>query len=243
MTRRQIIGLVSEIGQAVALVVGAHFFGAIWAGLAWSLLVAIRFWRATDRQATLSRLGVELMLGLSLVILVALNRLWPTQVVLGAVYLVWRLSGDRPDNLKLRLWRLGFALFISLAAIFTATAIWRWPVLVVVVLAWLVSWLVARELLAPGERGAAALAAAWALVAAEISYLFAIWLVSYILPGNSLIVPQAAIVLVALGYCFMSIYIAHINAKLSRSRLAEYVIIGLCLLVIVMAGTKWNGAI
>ena len=243
MTRRQALRLISEIGQAAALVVGSHFLGAIWTGLAWGALMAVRFWRTADRQPALSRQGVELMLGLSLVILVALNRLWPTQAVLGAVYLAWRLSSDRPDNLKLRLWRLGTALFIGLAAIFTATAIWRWPVLLVVTLTWLVSWLVARELLAPAERGAAALAAAWALIAAEIAYLFAIWLVSYILPVGSLIVPQAAIVLVALGYCFMSIYIAHINAKLSRSRLAEYVIIGLCLLIIVMAGTKWNGAI
>ena len=243
MNARQLTRLASEIGQAASLVVGAHFLGAVWTGLAWSALVALRLWQASDRQSILSRLGIELILGLSLVILVMLNRLWPTEILLGAVYLAWRLSGDRPDNLKLRLWRLGTAFFVALAAIFTATAIWRWPALVVVALAWLVSWLVARELLAPGERGAAALAAAWALIVAEIAYLFAIWLVSYILPGGSLIVPQAAIVLVALGYCFMSIYIAHINAKLSRSRLAEYVIIGLCLLIIVMAGTKWNGAI
>ncbi len=240
--RPRLVTIGLEVAQAVALVIGARYLGPWPTGLAWLALEGWRFWRLGDRT-TVGRLAVEAMVGLSLIILVVLNRLWGTEVALGLVYLVWRLAANRPDQLRLRLWRLGSAAFLMLAAIFTATAIWRWPVFIVLVLVWLSSWLVARELMVPGERAGEVLAAAWALVATEIAYLFAVWLVSYILPGNILVVPQAAIVLVALGYCFMNIYIAHINSKLSRSRLAEYAIIGLCLLIIVMAGTKWNGAI
>lgn len=243
MTRRSLVTLGLVVAEAAVLVVAARLVGVVPTSLGWVALVGWRAWRLADRQANRGRLAIEAMVGLSLIILVVLNRLWGTEIGLGLIYLIWRLAAGQADQLRLRLWRLGFAAFITLTAIFTATAIWRWPVFVVLGLVWLSSWVVARELLAPGERAGEILAAAWALVATEISYLFAVWLVSYILPGNILVVPQAAIVLAALGYCFMNIYIAHINAKLSRSRLAEYAIIGVCLLIIVMAGTKWNGAI
>jgi hypothetical protein len=67
--------------------------------------------------------------------------------------------------------------------------------------------------------------------------------VQYILLNGWVIVPQAAIVLTALGYCLGGIYVSHRRSQLSRSRLVEYLMIGLVLLAIVIAGTKWNGVI
>jgi hypothetical protein len=132
---------------------------------------------------------------------------------------------------------------MSLTAIFSANAIWHWPALLTLIAVYVTSLVVARSFFAEGERAARALAAAWGLIVAECSYIFSVWLVHYVLPGGVLLVPQAAIVITALGYCFGSIYLAHTSSKLSKARLAEYAIIGLCLIVIVITGTRWSGQI
>lgn len=134
--------------------------------------------------------------------------------------------------------------FLSLWAIFLAAAIWRLPDLVVLVAVWVVSYFISRQMLERlGEKTARLLAAAWALTCAQAAWLFVIWLVNYTLIGGWLIVPQPAVVLTALGYCFGGIYLAHLRSQLSRTRLTEYLLIGLSLMMIVIAGTKWNGSV
>ena len=90
---------------------------------------------------------------------------------------------------------------------------------------------------------ASVLAAAWALVAAEISWVLVRWLFVYVMPQGYLLIPQAAVVLAAMGYVFGSIYMAQRDGKLSRSRLTEYVLIGLILIAIVITGTPWRGSL
>ncbi len=134
--------------------------------------------------------------------------------------------------------------FLALDALFMAASVWHWPTLAIVVLTWGISWLVATRALSDySDRAATALAATWALVAAECAWVFSLWLVNYIVLGGILIVPQAAVVLSALGYCMGGIYASHRASQLSRNRLVEYLLIGLFLLAIVIAGTKWNGII
>lgn len=134
--------------------------------------------------------------------------------------------------------------FLILWVIFLAEAIWRWPAVLVLGLSWLGSWLVAKNLLTEQEpRLANVLSAAWALIVSQCAWVFSIWLVNYILFGGLLIVPQGAIVLTALGYCLSGIYLSHTRGQLSAARLTEYLFIGLVLLVIVITGTRWSGAI
>ena len=83
----------------------------------------------------------------------------------------------------------------------------------------------------------------WALIAAECAWVFWLWLVNYVIFNGFLIVPQAALVLTALGYCLAGIYTSHRRSQLSRARLVEYLMIALIMLVVVIAGTKWNGVI
>jgi uncharacterized membrane protein YdfJ with MMPL/SSD domain len=104
--------------------------------------------------------------------------------------------------------------------------------------------MVTRFVLAAYDDAAVSvLAVTWGLIAAECGWVFSLWQVQYILLNGWFIVPQAAIVLTALGYCLGGIYISHRRSELSRSRLLEYLMIGLALLAIVIAGTKWNGVI
>jgi hypothetical protein len=185
------------------------------------------------------------LVSLSLPVLLILNPHLVSQLVLTAAFVAWRIG--------LRTWQhdpekaLGIGAvtqFVSLAAIFGAAAVQRLPGLIVIILAWVASWLVAtRTLQMHGERAASALAATWALIVAECSWVFSLWLVTYILPGGYVIVPQPAVVLTALGYCLAGIYAAHRKSQLTRMRLIEYLIVGLLLMSIVIAGTKWNGII
>lgn len=132
--------------------------------------------------------------------------------------------------------------FVTTAAIFLAAAYWHWSSLVVVVLVWLASFLIANcVLVGQSEQSRRVLALVWALVAAEVAWVLSVWLVYHLQMWlGGLIVPQAAIVLTVLGYCFGGIYLSHKAAKLNRGRLIEYLAIGLTLLITVIAGTEWN---
>lgn len=148
------------------------------------------------------------------------------------------------SQVQQQLARTGANQLLMFWAIFSAAAIWSWHPLAVIGLSWLASFGSTYSLLSEiGERAAKALAAAWALVVAQLAWVFSLWLVNYVYAGGRLIVPQAAIVMTALGYCFGGIYFAHRQNSLSWGRLMEYLLIGLSLMVIVIAGTKWSGTI
>jgi hypothetical protein len=132
--------------------------------------------------------------------------------------------------------------FVSTAAIFLAAAYWHWSSLLVVALVWLASFLIANSvLIGQPERIRMVLSLTWALIAAETAWILSVWLVYHLQVWlGGLIIPQAAIVLTVLGYCFGGIYTSHKAAKLNRGRLIEYLAIGLTLLITVIAGTEWN---
>lgn len=166
-------------------------------------------------------------------------------VVLALVYglwLVWLTA--RKVGPKTGLIVASVNQFLALQAIFLAAAFWGIPDILLLALAWTSAYLVADQLLIEfQDRSRRALATAWALVVAECTWIFSIWLVNYVvvwLEPAYLIVPQPAIVLTALGYCFGGIYVSHREGKLSRGRLIEYLLIGLALLLVVIAGTEWN---
>jgi hypothetical protein len=133
---------------------------------------------------------------------------------------------------------------LAFEALFLMAAVWQTPRPVLLVLVWAAVYATTYQVLAARhERGAGVLAAAWALTATEASWIFLTWLVSYVTPGQYLVVPQPALVLTALGYCFGSIYAAQRGGILNRARLTEYLLIGLILLGIVIAGTTWRGTL
>lgn len=231
------LGVGAIEGAAILLAVRWH---GIWLGL---MAAAVVWWLARQRHNAPD--AVVFGLGLaSLAIVLAINLNWVGQIIILAGYLWWRYGLlEHKRTLKFAIFEAAWLEFMALAAVFSAQAIWHWPLIVVLVSVYLASVVVARSFFGPEERATNALAAAWGLIVAECSYVFSIWLVSYVLFGDVLLIPQAAVVITALGYCFGSIYLAHSSSKLSKARLAEYAIIGLCLIVIVIAGSKWSGGI
>jgi hypothetical protein len=157
------------------------------------------------------------------------------------IYLGAAPDGDRvPHSLVVT----GASQFVALSGIFLASAFWHWQSAVVLPLVWLTSYVAADGLLrGRAERARPVLAAAWALVASECGWILWTWTISYILFKGYVLIPQAAVVVTALGYCFGGIYLAHLSNRLNRGRLIEYLMIGLLLIAIVIYGTKWSGVI
>jgi hypothetical protein len=196
----------------------------------------------------LTRSAARWIFGLGITLLVALAPKLLTALVLTAVYVAWliwlRSRSDDSWSVSERLLQAGLTQLAGTSGVFVAATIWGWSAAIVMGLIWLVSFVTADGLLGTREeRSRAILAAAWALVASELAWLLSVWRVSYVLLGGYLIIPQAALVLTALGYCFGGIYVSHREGRLSRVRLIEYIVIGLVLLGVVLAGTKWNAAI
>ncbi len=211
-----------------------------------ALAVSFRWWRAGE--LTLARLQADTWLWLGgwaavLVITLNPNRVSQTVMILLLGLGWWWLQksgANQSDDMLAAAFTQGMVLW----ALFLAAAVWHWSGLAVLVLAWSSAWLIGRRALAGStDRAAEVLALAWALIVAECSWIFSLWLVNYIIFGGILIVPQPALVITALGYCLSGIYLSHRRSQLSRSRLVEYLMIGLIILVIVIAGTKWNGVI
>ncbi|HSX14485.1 MAG TPA: hypothetical protein VLE72_01055 [Candidatus Saccharimonadales bacterium] len=230
--------LIATAEGASILALGRLF--SVW----WALALVVGLWLYWRQSLDLEHQSLFAIGLVSLALVLSLNHNLIGQLIILAGYVWWR-SGLLADQTTTHfdIWQAAWLEFISISAIFSAEAIWHWPLTLVLVSAYVSSVIIAYSFFGEGERATRALSAAWGLIVAESSYVFSIWLVHYVLPGNILLIPQAAVVLTALGYCFGSIYLAHTSSKLSKARLAEYAIIGLCLIVIVIAGTKWSGSV
>ena len=202
------------------------------------------WWRHHDSSIELAMDSYASWLAsLSAVVLVAISPQLITQLVIIGLFIVWRLAlhlgkfQQRPGSLAL------VVQFLVLSAIFSAAQVWRWPALVVMVLAWGGSWLVARGFLkAASDKQAALLAGVWGLVVAELAWIISWWMIAYLSPGAYVIVPQAALLITGVAYILGGIYQLHRASQLSRGRLIEYLAVAGALLVVILAGTHWNGS-
>jgi hypothetical protein len=183
----------------------------------------------------------------SLIIGVSLRAM--TQVAVAVVYALWRAWWTRKATDKGGVPNLLAVQVVMFEALFLMAAEWRGtdggvPEWVILLLVWLGSYLsVFSALSERGERAAGVMAATWALVATEISWVLLRWLFVYTVSGGYLLVPQPALILSALAYCYGSIYLSQRQGRLSRARLTEYLMIGLILIGIVITGTPWKGSL
>jgi hypothetical protein len=164
------------------------------------------------------------------------------QVLLVLIYLawlIWRLGWS--EGAKSGFVVAGAIQFFGLWAVFLAATAWRSiPTILIIAGAWGTSLVAAQTFFAVRpNRARMVLASVWALIVAELTWLFSFWLVDYTVLG--LLLPQPVLVITSLSYCFASIYLAYSESKLSRPRLAEYLFIGLILILLVASGINWNG--
>ncbi|TAK88839.1 hypothetical protein EPO04_01835 [Patescibacteria group bacterium] len=241
-----------QLALAITVLLLSHY-GFAWLAATLVLVVAaVRWYRRGRSHRALIGLTPEILAGLSVVVLIGLNQppvgqaVFPvaSQLTLAIFYATWSVILWRWQQPRLYPLIAGVGQLLAVSAIFLATAFWHWPDAVMLVVLWLASYANARWLLESTQQKAAnILAATWGLVAAQVGWVLYIWQVNYDIGGGYIIVPQAAIIIAGIGYCFVSIVTAHSLKRLSRSRLIEYVAIGAALLAIVIAGTRWNGTI
>lgn len=217
--------------------------------LAVLLVAGIELWRARPggpvaagnrRAAALDRVPA-IVVGVSAAVIIAVAPRLATQVAVAVLYGLWRVW-----------WRPSATSFIDLLimqavwleALFLTAAIWRTPHWAVLSLIWVGTYLsVYAFLVRRGERAASVMAATWALTCVQIAWVLLLWLFTYAMSGGYLLVPQPALILTALAYCFGSIYISQRQGTLSRGRLTEYLLIGLIMIAIVAVGTSWRGTV
>ena len=185
----------------------------------------------------------QLILVLSTLLTVAvLHRRASQLVLLGgfAVWLAWRAQAAEAATNSFK--HLLLVQAIMFEGIFLAAAIWQTPAWLILALVWSGAYLsVYSTLRQEDKRSAGVVAATWAVIATEVAWVLMLWLVTYVLQKDGFVmVPQPALILTALAYVFGSIFLASRQGILSRSRLAEYLIIGLILVLIVVVETLWR---
>ncbi len=211
----------------------------------------IQWLRSGRNLSALVKTIPQVIIGLSIVIMVGLSKppigqpVFPvsTQVLFAALYGTWLIWLTRIRADGQATWLVaGIGQVTATMAIFLAASFWHWPSAMVIAVMWAASFGVAWWYLGEaGERATPILAATWALITAELSWVLSAWQVNYILYDGRLIVPQATIIVLGVGYCFASIYHSHSTKHLSRRRLIEYIVIAGVLLAVIIAGTHWNG--
>jgi hypothetical protein len=163
-----------------------------------------------------------------------------------AAWLVWRewRRGDVTGSFV----NLLITQAVMFEAIFLLAAIWQMddgknlPAWLILSLVWLGAYgSVFATLKHRSDRLAGVMAASWGVIAAEVSWVLMLWLITYTMNGGYVLVPQPALILTALAYVFGSIFMTSRQGNLSRGRLGEYMLIALILVAIVVAGTSWRG--
>lgn len=242
---------VTVLSVAIALAVFGLARQSGWWPVAVAVVLAMELWpvrwaaKGSRGKAFLARVP-QILMGTSVVLIIAVAPRIATQVVVAGLYAWWRAWWTtRPDDTPTSLAHLLVVLTAVYEALFLIAAPpWRTSEWVILALVWVCSYLaVYAGLSRRGDRAAGVMAAVWALVAAEISWVLLLWLFVYTLSGGYLLVPQPVLVLTALAYCFGSIYLSQRAGKLSRGRLTEYLLIGLILITIVITGTPWKGTL
>jgi hypothetical protein len=184
-----------------------------------------------------------LIVGLGATLIIATVPRHVTQVAAVVLYAAWLLWRERiPAAVPVSLLQLLIFQGVLFEAIFLMAAIWQIPAWLTLILVWAGSYLsVYGVLRLRNDKSAGVMAATWAVIAVEVSWVLLQWLIIYTMRGGYVLVPQPALILTALAYIFGSILVSSRQGNLSRARLGEYLAIGLILVVIVVVGTSWRG--
>ncbi|MBI3984197.1 hypothetical protein HY346_02765 [Candidatus Microgenomates bacterium] len=175
----------------------------------------------------------------SVVLLITLNHDLPLQLGVAVVYLLWLilikpLTGHAGVAIQSM-----FCQFEGLLLIFLLGR--QLPVAGLVALAWVVGLVAADHLLsAYHERAHMVIALAWALVVAQASWLFWNWLIVYSFWDGRLLIPQGPVIISLIGYIFGSMYLDHMQTKLGKRRLFEYVMLFFVICLVLIVGTQWD---
>lgn len=137
--------------------------------------------------------------------------------------------------------------FLSLILILVVTsfaslliAYWHWPIALVMVILWIVSFLIALWWLLDFTNNPQVLAALWGFVVLEITWLSSRWIVLYQIPKVPLIISQLGVIITALAYGWGGIYYHHKHRNLKRSIVFEYLAVTILVFLALIILNRWT---
>lgn len=159
-----------------------------------------RFWFA-NLQANV----VDVLVGLSTVTLIWLaDGAVIIQALLAVLFAGWLLIVKPRAKHSWVLAQAGVSQFLGLTALFSMA--YLWPSFIVVAIAWLIGYSVARHILTSyHEDEQTLISLAWGLIVAELSWLAFHWTIAYTLVGD-LKIPQIAIIITLFGFIGVKLY-------------------------------------
>lgn len=192
--------------------------------------VQSRYWMANIISS-----GIDLTVGVSLVLFMANTSVEWWQLFWAATYLVWLVwLKPRSDVLSVSAQAM-IGQLLGLAALYLKFG--DASLLVLVVGTWTIAYLAARHFLTSFEEPLTALLAhSWAFFAAGLAFVLGHWLLFY---GS---VAQIIVILTTVGYGLAAIYYLDASERLSRSLIRQLLVFMMAILLIVILLSDWTGA-
>lgn len=188
-----------------------------------------RYWPANLRAN-----GVDLTIGFSTVIFMANANSASWQLVWAVAYAVW-LIFVKPGS---SVWKTSLQAFLAQTAGLTALfiALGDASILVLVVLAWMICYSVARHFFTSFEEPYTALyAQTWGYFGAALTWLLAHWLVFYDF------IAQPMLLLTVLGFGLAALYYLEHTDRLSVVVRRNFVVMMIAIVLVVILLTDWSG--
>ncbi|MFZ2560570.1 MAG: hypothetical protein WAW91_02985 [Candidatus Nanoperiomorbaceae bacterium] len=139
----------------------------------------------------------------------------PVQIICGLIYAAWLIGLKPRDDKKSVLWQAGLAQFVAGVAIFDLAG--RLPLAVIMVLAFVVAFGSAWQVLGQFEETERTpLALIYGFLVMSISFAAWHWTVGYAVTPL-LEIPQASIIIAALGFGVVKLYDAHMTSGIKWS--------------------------
>jgi hypothetical protein len=215
-----------------------------WWWLALAIVTGIELLAAWGRRQIVSQLMIPVVMAACVVLAMTLVPRLASQISLALVYIVWRWWWSTGEAGRANLPNLLVLQTMISLAVFLMAVVWRVPSWFAELLMWGLSYTTVLTVMSTRrEQSARLLAASWALIVTQLTWLLQIWLFTYTVQGGYVMIPQGVLVITAMGYCFGSIYMSARAGSLSRGRLMEFLAIGIVIIIMVVSGTSWKGAI
>lgn len=118
--------------------------------------------------------------------------------------------------------------------------LWHWPPVFIMVFVWVLTFIIALWWLLPFVGRMEGLAAIWALVCVELTWIMSRWIVLYQVPRLKVIISQPALIIASLAYSWGGMYYHHKKGTLTRPLLLEYLAVSSIVFILVVMLTKWT---
>lgn len=187
-----------------------------------------RFWAANIRANS-----VDLMVGLSIVVFMALSNGALTQLLWVVAYAIWLLAiKPRSDNASVSI-QAAIAQLIALSALYTG---WDGgPAAGLTLLTGLFCYFAARHFFDTyNEPYARLLAYSWGYFGAALAWLLSHWMLFY---GA---ISQATLLLSVLGYGLAGLYYLDHNDRLNKGLQRQFIATMVAVVVVVLALSRWH---